>query len=196
MNNGATAELGDPSIAAAKHRLTVVDFRRMAAAGILDDDDRVELIEGELFDMAPIGSKHASIVDALVELLTLGARGRALVRAQGPLEIPPYSEPLPDVLLLKPRTDRYRDALPQPADVLLIIEVADSTLARDRDLKIPLYSRHGIPESWLVDVQRQVITVYQQPSGEGYRHASEIGAGSLAPGCLPDVAVGLSDLFG
>jgi Uma2 family endonuclease len=196
MNNGAPLELRDPSIAAAKHRLTVLDFHRMVKAGILGEDDRVELIEGELFDMAPIGSQHASIVDALVEMLTLGAKGRVLVRAQGPLQIPLHNEPLPDVLLLKPRADRYRNAWPQPQDVRLIIEVADSTVARDRDVKIPIYGRHGIPEAWLVDVQRQVITVYQQPCGEGYRRAAEIGSGSLVPACLPDVMVSFAGLFG
>jgi Uma2 family endonuclease len=127
MNKGAIAERSDPSIAAAKHKFSVLDFHQMAEAGILDQDDRVELIEGELFDLAPVGSKHASLVDLLVETLTLGAKGRALVRGQGPLQISLHNEPLPDVLLLKPRADRYRRALPLPEDVLLAIEVADST---------------------------------------------------------------------
>lgn len=96
MNNGAIAKRSDPSIAAAKHRFSVLDFHQMTAAGILDEDDRIELIEGELFDMAPAGSEHASIVDLLVETLTLGAKGRVLVRGQGPLQISLHNEPLPD----------------------------------------------------------------------------------------------------
>jgi Uma2 family endonuclease len=195
MNNGAMVERSDPSIAAAKHKFSVLDFHQMAEAGILDEDDRVELIEGELFDMAPVGSKHASVVDLLVEILTLGAKGRALVRGQGPLQISLHNEPLPDVLLLKPRADRYRHALPLPEDVLLAIEVADSTITRDRDLKIPIYGRHSIPEAWLIDLQRQVVTVYQQPCGEGYQASIEITSGLLAPASLPDITIELGELF-
>jgi Uma2 family endonuclease len=195
MNEDAIAERSDPSIAAVKHKFSVLDFHQMAEAGILDEDDRVELIEGELFDMAPVGSKHASIVDLLVEILTLGAKGRMLVRSRGPLQIPLHNEPLPDVFLLKPRADRYRHALPLPEDVLLAIEVADSTVARDRDLKVPIYGRHGIPEAWLIDVQRQVLTVYQQPCGEGYRVSTEVSSGALAPASFPDITIELAELF-
>ncbi|MBI4754201.1 MAG: Uma2 family endonuclease [Betaproteobacteria bacterium] len=196
MPESVLAELPERILAAARHRLTVSDFRRMAEAGVLGEDDRVELIEGELFDMAPIGSRHASIVDFLAERFTLGAGGRVLVRVQGPLEVSPNNEPAPDLLLLKPRPDRYRDALPQASDALLVVEVADSSLARDRDVKIPLYARHAIPEAWLVDVQSRCLTVFRDPRPAGYRRAMEFASGTVAPQCLPDVSIDVADLLG
>ena len=117
---GTPAEVLEQPLAQARHKLTVTEFQRMGEAGILDEDDRVELIDGAIYDMAPIGSRHAAIVDFLVERLTLSAKGRVLVRGQGPLQIPPYNEPLPDVLLLKPRADRYRDSLPQSLSNLIL----------------------------------------------------------------------------
>lgn len=189
-------EVLERSLARARHKLTVDEFHRMGEAGILDEDDRVELLEGEIFDMAPIGSRHASIVDFLTERFTLAARQRLLVRTQGPLQIPPHNEPLPDLLLLEPRADRYRDALPRPADVLLVVEVSDSTLDRDRDVKIPLYGRHGIPEAWLINVQQKTVSMYRQPGPEGYLHLVELREGSAAAECLPDGAIPLAELFG
>lgn len=195
MSNTATLERPDEQWAAAKHRLTVLDFHRMAEAGIFGEDDRVELIEGELFDMAPIVSKHAGTVAILTKLLTVGAGDCCVVFVQNPLQIPDYNEPLPDLTLLKPRADSYRDTLPQPSDVLLVLEVADSSVSRDRDVKIPIYGRRNIPETWLVDVQRRVIAVYRQPGSDGYQSVTEVGSGSLSPECLPDVVVALADLF-
>jgi len=192
----AVAESIPPSLASARHRLSVADFQKMAETGILNENDRIELIDGILVDMAPIGSRHASIVDCLVEALILAAEGKVLVRAQGPLEIPRHSEPMPDLLLLKPRPDRYRRALPLPADVLLAVEVADSATVRDRDIKIPLYGKHGIPEAWLVDVGRRTVTVYTEPSALGYHSAREISEGQVSPACLPRAEVKISFLFG
>ena len=196
MSNTAIADRPEQGRAGAKHRFTVSAFHRMAEVGILGEDDRVELIDGDLLDMAPIGSKHAATVAILSKVLTTGARERCIVFVQNPLQMPDYNEPLPDLTLLKPRADSYRDGLPQPPDVLLVIEVADSSLGRDRDVKIPIYGHHGIPETWLVDVQRSVVTVYRQPSADGYLSVTEIDSGSVAPGCLPDVAIALRDLFG
>jgi Uma2 family endonuclease len=193
---GTTAEVEEHSLGRSRHKLTVAEFHRMGEAGILDEDDRVELLEGEIFDMAPIGSRHARIVNVLAEHFTLAAKGRVLVQPQGPLQIPLHNEPVPDVLLLKPRPDRYRDALPQPADVLLVAEVSDSSLGRDRDVKIPLYGRQGIPEAWLIDVQHETITVYRKPGPEGYGEVFELREGSIAPACLADAPIALSELFG
>jgi Uma2 family endonuclease len=196
MSDTAMAEQVDQGLAAARHKLTVSDFHRMAEAGILNDDDRVELIEGELFDMAPIGSKHAGIVAILTKLLAVGARDRCILFVQNPIRIADYNEPVPDLALLKPRADSYRDALPEPADVLLVIEVADSSIGRDRDVKIPLYARSRIPEAWLVDVQRGVVTTYRLAGPNGYASVVEVGSGTSSPQCLPDIAIDLSDLFG
>jgi len=196
MSETATLDGTDNSLIAAKHKLTVSDFHRMADAGILDEDDRVELIQGELFDMAPIGSRHAGTVAMLTELFSVGAKGRRIVFVQSPVQIPDYNEPVPDLALLKPRADSYRDALPHPSDVLLVVEVADTSVSRDRDVKIPIYGTSGIPEVWLIDVQRRTVTVYRQPAADGYQSITEFTSGSLTAEGAPDVAVSLSVLFG
>lgn len=181
---------------AARHKFTVADLHRMLDAGIFEEDDRIELIRGELFNMAPIGSRHAATVNILGKRLTLGARDRCLVSIQNPVQFPDDSEPLPDLALLKPRSDSYREALPQPADVFLIVEVSDSTLSYDRDVKIPIYAARLIPETWLVDLQRRTVTVFRKPDADGYRETTEIAAGFLSPECLPDLVVEVSELFG
>lgn len=189
----------DPAVErlqARRHKLTVGDFHRMVETRILDEDDRVELIEGELFDMAPIGSRHASVVAQLSKLLTLGVGDRALVFVQNPLRIPQHNEPLPDLMLLKPRADRYRDALPGPADVLLVVEVADTTVQRDRELKLPLYARHAIPEAWLVDVNRPSVSVFREPHEGAYGSEAEYATGRLSPGALAQAVIDLAELFG
>ena len=195
MSNDATLGRPDQQMATVRHKLTVLDLHRMAEAGIFNEDDRVELIEGELFDMVPIGSKHAGTVAILTKLLTVGARDRCVVFVQSPIQLPDYNEPLPDLTLLKPRADSYRDTLPQASDVLLVVEVADPSAIRDRDVKIPIYGRCSIPEAWLVDIQRRVVAVYRQPGADGYQSVTEIGSGSLSPECLPDVMAPLADLF-
>jgi len=131
-----------------RHRLTVDDFHRMGEAGILRADERVELIDGEVIDMAPIGSNHAGTVGFLAKRLERAVGDSAVVFVQNSLLLTASSEPQPDIMLLKPRTDFYRSAHPHPEDVLLIVEVADTTLAYDRDIKVPLYARHAIPEAW------------------------------------------------
>ena len=150
-----------------RHKLTVNDYHKIAEAGILTEDDRVELIEGELIDMAPIGSSHADYVDRLAELLFSQIGGKFRVRIQNPVQLDDYSEPEPDIVIAKNRS--YREAHPGPQDILLLIEVADSTLKYDRDIKIPLYARCGIPEVWLIDVQNKRLEIHRQPSQEGYR---------------------------
>lgn len=153
----------------ARHRLSIADFLRMAQVGILREDDRIELIKGELIDMAPIGSKHASTVGVLTKLVILAAGEQGFVTSQSPVVLNDDSQPQPDLLLLKWRADYYVSALPQPGDVLLLIEVSDATLHFDRDIKIPLYAKSGIPEVWLVNLEDATIEVYREPSPEGYK---------------------------
>ena len=148
------------------HRWTVAEYHRMADSGLLSTSDRVELIEGEMIDMAPIGSRHAYLVDKLVQVLTRNS-GSCLVRAQNPILLGERSEPQPDVALVRDKS--YMEAHPTASDVLLIIEVADTTLEYDRDVKLSLYARHGIPEVWLLDVNAREITVYREPTGGQYR---------------------------
>ena len=147
-----------------RHRLTVDDFHRMGEAGIFRADERVELIDGEVIDMAPIGSNHAGTVGLLAKRLERALGDSALVFVQNPLSLTASSEPQPDIMLLKPRADFYRSGHPRPEDVLLIVEVADTTLA----YKAPLYARHGIPEAWLVDLENKRLHVFTSPSDTGY----------------------------
>ncbi|MFA6094270.1 MAG: Uma2 family endonuclease [Candidatus Paceibacterota bacterium] len=157
--------LSEPHI---RHKLSVSDYYRMGDAGILDEDDRVELIEGELIDMAPIGSHHAGIVAQLVAALAQALAGKAIVWPQNLIRLDSYSVPQPDIIVLKTRPDFYKNALPEPADVLLLIEVADTTLDYDRNTKVPLYARHGIVEAWLVDINARQLERYHQPAETGY----------------------------
>jgi Uma2 family endonuclease len=146
-----------------RHVFTVSDYYRMAQAGILRPEARVELIEGEIIDMPPIGSRHAGTIDHLSGILREQAAGLALVRVQHPVALSDYSEPEPDIALVQPRTDFYKSAHPGPDDVLLIIEVADTTLRLDRKIKAPLYARHGIPEYWVIDLERDELERYRDP---------------------------------
>ena len=181
---------------APRHRFTVADYHRMGDAGIFHEDDRVELIDGELFQMAPIGSPHAAIVIRLNSRFGALAADRYLISPQNPLQIPPHSEPQPDIVLLRPRADGYYGSLLQPSDVLLLVEVADSSLEWDRDVKIPIYGRHGVIESWLVDLEHRTVTVFRDPGQDGYLSSVQIREGAVSPCCLTDIAITLEDLFG
>jgi Uma2 family endonuclease len=178
-----------------RHKLTVADYHRMAEAGILDADSRVELIHGEIIDMAPIGASHAATTTNLNKLLVLAVADRAVVWPQNPVLLDEHNEPQPDLALLKPRPD-YQHRKPGPEDVLLIVEVADTTLGRDLSVKVPLYARAGIPEVWIVDVKGQRVLVYAEPSRSGsYVHERAQGRGALSPHLLPAVSVRIEDLF-
>ena len=149
--------------------LTLDEYHTMGVAGVLKVDDRIELIEGELIEMAPIGSRHVAKVNWLARLLSQCVGDQAIVSVQNPIALPPHNEPQPDLALLKPRADFYEGKLAGPADILLVIEVSDTTLAYDRDSKMPIYARHGIVEAWLVDIQAQTGSIDQEPGKKGYR---------------------------
>lgn len=183
--------------ALARHRLSAEDFLRMAHSGILHEDDRIELIEGDLIDMAPIGTEHAGLVYWLSQRLTLMIGDTAIVGAQNPLSLDDHSQPQPDLLVLRARADYYRKAHPCAADVLLLIEVADATVRFDRDVKIPLYARHGVSEVWLVDVARRCVEVYRdpQPTDGEYHQMTLYRQGELMPRELPMVRIAVEQLF-
>lgn len=183
------------SLTPVAHRFSVDDFHRMLEVGILRPDDAIELIDGELLHMAPMGSWHASTVTLLHETLLLGLNAQAIVSSQTPLVLGDYSEPEPDVLVLRQRADRYRDALPRAADVLLLIEVSDSTAQYDREVKGRLYAYSGIPELWVVERQERSVWVYRQPEGEGYAAIHRCESGNLSPLAFPGVMVDLAALF-
>lgn len=169
----------------------------MADAGILGEDDRVELLEGEIVEMAPIGSRHAGCVNDLNRLLVQGVGERAVVAVQNPVRLSRRSEPQPDVAVLRPREDRYRRAHPAPGDVLLLVEVADTTVGFDRRYKIPLYAIGGIAEVWLVDLPAATVEVHREPEGRRYADRRLAKSGEqVAPHALPDVLLSVADLVG
>jgi Uma2 family endonuclease len=179
-----------------RHRLTVADYYRMGEVGILAPDARVELIDGELIDMAPPGHPHAGTVDQLALALGSAVNARAHVRVQNPLRLDDHSEPQPDVAVLRRRPDFYKSGHPRPVDALLVVEVADTSLRYDRDDKIPLYARHGIPEVWLVDLKGKRLVRYRNPQQDAYALIDEPDLGSpLEIGALPETRVDLGHLF-
>jgi Uma2 family endonuclease len=181
-----------------RHRFDVDQYRRMAEVGILLEDDPVELIEGELIEMSAVGVAHIGTVMALTQLLVVATLGRAMVSVQSPVRLDRYNEPEPDLALLRPRADRYQAGQPPcPADILLLIEVASTSLAYDRRVKLPLYARHDVPEVWIVDLDALAIDVHRHPAGDGYAACwSEARDRVLEVACLPGVHVGLSDVLG
>ena len=177
-----------------KHLLTVGDYHRMAEVGILSPELRVELIGGEIIDMAPIGSRHAATINRLTHLFGRACGEQAIVAVQNPVLLGADSEPQPDLALLRPRDDFYAAHHPGPEDVLLIVEVADTTLGYDRNVKLPLYARHGISETWLIDLEAQTVTSYSKPGGDRY-HELMLLTGHRAPLALPGCAIPLTPLF-
>lgn len=173
-----------------KRRFTVAEYYRMAEAGILGADERVELIEGEIIELAAIGSRHAACVGRLDRLLMRGVGDQALVRVQNPVRLSDLSEPEPDLAVVRPRPDDYAAAHPGPGDVLLLTEVADTTVGFDRGEKAPLYAVSGIPEYWLVDLTADAVEVYRDPTVHGYQDVRRHVRGeALHPLAFPDLAV-------
>lgn len=164
----------------------------MGEVGILPPGVRVELIEGEVIDMAPIGSRHAGVVRHIASAFEHVLAGTALVSAQSPAVLGDSSQPEPDIALLRPRADFYKSRHPEAADVLLLVEVSDASLRYDRQIKAPLYARHGIGELWIIDVERDRVFLYSEPTAAGYRAAQELKRpGSMAPRALPHCAIDL-----
>jgi Uma2 family endonuclease len=189
--------MSQPSIEPRRHRLTVADYYRMGQVGILAPDARVELIDGEIIDMAPIGGPHVWTVLHLDRLLQEAAKDKAFVLVQSPLALGDHSAPQPDLALLRPRGEHYRLSLAGPSDVLLIVEVAQSSLRFDRDDKIPLYAHHGIPEVWLIDLEAKRLVRYRNPESGAYALLDEPDLASpLETSALPGTSVDLRGLFG
>jgi Uma2 family endonuclease len=176
------------------HLLTVHDYYRMAEVGLLHPDDRTELIEGEIVDMPPIGSEHASVVTVLTRRLLRAVDDSVDVRVQLPVRFMPRSEPQPDFALVRHTPDAYRHGHPTAKDVLLLIEVSDSTLRYDLDTKGRLYATQGIPEYWVIDLVNRRVVRHRGPSRKHYKERDEIPAGALQ---LPTLRteVSLADLF-
>jgi Uma2 family endonuclease len=180
-----------------RRRFTLDEYHRMGEAGILHEDDPVELVHGEIVQTAPIGPTHAWCVTRLSRLLDRTLGNRAVVRSQSPVTLPPDSEAQPDVALLRPPEEAYRRRHPLPDDVLLLVEVADRSIRYDRGLKRRLYARAGIREYWLVDLDGAGVEVYREPAGDDYRRVDRLGRDErLTLEVVSGVSVPVADVLG
>ena len=192
----ATAIIAAPATLT-RHRFTVAEYDRMGETGILGEDDRVELIAGEIVEMSPIGYPHAACVNRLTMLLVPRVGSAAIVSIQNPIRLGEYYEPQPDVTLLRPREDFYAHGGADPADVLLVIEVADSSVGYDRGVKVPLYAEAGIAEYWLVDLARETIETYRRPVNGTYQETATVGRdGTVSAAGLPGLALPVAAILG
>jgi Uma2 family endonuclease len=180
----------------ARRSFTVDEYHRMAEAGILGEDDRVELIHGQVVAMTPIGPDHGSCVNRLTALLVPLAGRHATVSVQNPLVLGKHEEPQPDLTVLRYRADGYRERHPEASDVLVVIEVGDTSVEADRRTKIPLYARTGIPEAWLVNLPADTIECYRAPGAEGYADIRTAQCGeTLTPVRLPGITLQVDDVL-
>lgn len=183
-------------VAPTKYRFSIEEYHRMGEAGIFTEDDRVELWEGEIIAMAPIGNPHMVCVTGLQHAFEQRLGGRAVVFVQQPVRLPPDTEPEPDIAIVRPPLARYLAGHPTPEDVLLIVEVSDTSLAYDRDTKIPRYGREGIPEAWLWDLGSAQVAVYREPGPNGYESVQTYGRGdTLTPLAFPDVRIAVDEVI-
>jgi Uma2 family endonuclease len=181
-----------------KRRLfTVQEYHLMNEAGVFSDRERVELIEGEIIQMAAIGRRHAARVDRLARMFSRIPESLVIFRVQNPICLNDNSEPQPDIALVQPRADFYEESLPNSEDVLLLVEVADSTVNYDRDVKVPNYSRSGIQEVWLWDLEANCLEVYRNPTANGYTLIQKFeGDQQVSPLAFPDFVVSLDLILG
>jgi Uma2 family endonuclease len=179
-----------------KWRFTADDYQRMGRAGVFRAEDRVELIDGEIIAKMTHGSRHNATVDRTARAFFAKAGESAIVRVQGAVRVNLYSEPEPDIVLLRPRSDFYASGHPGPAEIFLIIEVAESSIDYDRDVKAPLYARSNVHEYWLIDLNENVLHRYLAPERDRYRSVRQYVRGqSLAPELLPDCVIATSELL-
>ena len=185
-----------PTATPTRRRFTVAEYHAMAHAGILTRDDRVELLDGDLILMPPIGGWHAARVNSFIKYMHPPLQDRVVFAVQNPTRLNDLSEPQPDVMLLRMRDDLYEDSHPSPEDVLLLIEVADTTLEYDRGAKLSAYARAGIPEVWIVTRKERRIESYTDPSGDKYSTVRHFNPGeTIAPQAFPDVSLQVNNLI-
>ncbi len=178
-------------------RFTVHEYHRMAEVDVLGEDERVELIDGEIVAMTPISQRHAAAVKRLNRLLTRLPENEVIVSVRNPIQLDDSSEPEPDAALLRYRDDFYAAAHPTAGDVLLLVEVAESSAEYDRGVKLPLYARAGVPEVWIVDLRDGIIAVHRLPSPDGFWECRTLGADeSLSPQSYPDLVLAVNDIIG
>jgi Uma2 family endonuclease len=184
-------------IEATRRLFTVDEYHRMAEAGVLGPEDRVELIDGEVIRMSAMGSRHLACVMRATEMFVAAFRGRAIVSSQIPLGLSEYAEPEPDLSLLERREDFYASKAPVARDAFLVFEISDTTLRYDRDVKLPLYAAAGIPEFWIADLDAGVLRVYREPSGREYAVNVVLGRDdAVSVLAFPEVAFRVGELLG
>jgi Uma2 family endonuclease len=177
-------------------RVTTERYQKMVETGVLTKYDRVELIEGEILEMAPIGRKHSSLTARLNERFVLALAQSATVIVGGPVNLGQFSEPQPDLMLLRRRADFYWERIPEAADILLLIEVSDSSLAFDQGAKRALYARNAVPEYWVIDVQARLVVAYLEPTETGYTRTLEYAAAEcVSPQAFPELKLTVSEIF-
>jgi Uma2 family endonuclease len=185
------------SVQLQKHFFTIDEYYLMAQGGVFAEDDRLELIEGEVIEMSPIREHHSGCLNRLNKLLHRSVGELAIVSVQAPISSDDFSEPQPDVALLKPRADFYSNSHPTPADVLVIIEVADTSVEYDRRVKLPLYARAGIPEAWLVILPKDSIEVHSEPKNGKYQKVQRLKRGkTVVSASLAGLSVKVDDVLG
>lgn len=185
------------SVEVTRHSFTVAEYERMGRFGIFSVDARVELVNGEIIEMSPIGERHAACVGRLTQIIILLLLRSAIVWVQNPLRLDNYSEPQPDVAVLKPRADFYAQAKPKPEDVLLAIEGSDTTLNYDRKVKVPLYARTGVPETWIVNLPEERVEVYADLTGGSYQTVEHYVRGEeLQSRSLAALRVSVDEILG
>jgi Uma2 family endonuclease len=180
-----------------KKLFTVDEYYRMADAGILTQDDRVELIEGEIIQMSPIGHRHAVCVNRAADVLISALKGRAVVSVQNPLRLNKYNEPQPDIVVFKWRADYYASKLYTPKDTLFVIEVSDTTLHYDTKIKLPIYAANGVKELWIENLKEDVLLVCRHAAEKTYKTQLTLRRGdSISALAFPDTAFKIEDLLG
>lgn len=185
------------SVALAHYQFTVADYHRMLETGVLNEDSHVELLNGEIIKMSPIGSRHSAKVKKLNRLLGKQLNPDLIVGIQDPIQLDDYSEPQPDISVLKPREDFYESAHPLPGDVLLVIEVADTTVNTDREIKLPLYAQADVAEVWLVDLKKDRIEVHSNPLNGIYQEVRLVQRGQqVISKTLPQLTLNADDILG
>lgn len=176
-----------------RHRLTADDYYKMGNAGIFTENDRVELIEGEIIDMVPIGSQHAYLLNKLNRIFSKQILETTLVRIQDPLRLNHHNEPEPDLVIVTNKN--YSSHHPGPEDTLLVIEVADSSLAYDLEIKTSLYARHNIPEVWVINLNDKKIHTFQKPHDGTYQQQSTCDTGTISPIQVSDLVLDIDELW-
>jgi Uma2 family endonuclease len=179
-----------------KRLFTVHDYHRMVDAGILTEDDRVELIRGEVVAMSPIGPRHSAAVLRANHNLTRLVGDLAIVGVQGSVRLDDYDEPQPDIYLLRPKNDFYASGHARPADIFLIVEMADSSLEYDQAVKMPLYAETGVPEYWIADIRNDCLICYTDPQKDAYQKVQTFPRGpTVTPQLLPSLRIRVDTLL-